>query len=413
MHAAKRGYRPRKQAAMDMPSPPLAHSSAATPAGGRWLPALRAATALARYLGAVTLFGLALGSRFVVADFLPTQGYPFLTFFPAVMLSAWLAGLGPGLACAALSIAGAWFYFIPPAQAFLPLSRADTVALVLFSAVLLIDCVILHVMNQALASRIRAEAALREADRQKDTFLATLSHELRNPLAPIRAAAHVIRLSEQSDERVRNATAVIERQAAQLARLVDDLLDVSRLTFGRLKLQREVVDLRMVVDSAIETSRPMIQARGHDFSLRLPAHPVMVEADVTRVAQCVSNLLNNACKFTPAPGGRVSVVLEAAPAGNACIRVQDNGHGIAPHMRARVFELFEQERRNGLHGNTGLGIGLALTRRLVEMHGGTVSVRSDGEGCGAEFEILLPLNAQPEPRPYEAPMRSNCHVSPP
>lgn len=521
----------------------------------RWLTGMRGAPGVARYLVALVLFAAALASRFALTGFLPTQGFPFLTFFPAVMLSAWIAGLGPGLVCSALSIGGAWYYFIPPADAFLPLSRPDTVALLFFSAVLLIDCVIIHVMNQALKSRaqamadleqsraqavaaaeqaererslldatfdtvpagiivadaqgrllrmnratekiwglapfshnvdgygewkgwwadgsprtgeriqphewglaralrgehchdivevepfgrpgqrlvtllsaapvldaagriiggvvvqvditdrIQAENALREADRQKDTFLATLSHELRNPLAPIRAAALVIRLSHLPDERARNAAAVIERQGAQLTRLVDDLLDTSRLKFGNLQLQPEEVDLREVIDSAIETSRPLIQASGHEFSLRMPDQPVTVDVDVTRVAQCVSNLVNNACKFTPGPGGRVSVTLEVLEEGWACVRVQDNGLGIAPHMLAKVFELFEQERRTGPHANTGLGIGLALTRRLIGMHRGKVIARSEGEGRGSQFEIFLPLKVRLQPSPGARPSR--------
>jgi len=246
------------------------------------------------------------------------------------------------------------------------------------------------VVQVDITARIEAERALREADRQKDTFLATLSHELRNPLAPIRAGAHIISLSTPADERVRKAAAVIERQSTLLARLVDDLLDVSRLRFGNIQLQRAQVDLRGVVEAGVETSRPLIQASGLDFDLQLPDAPVRVEADAARLAQCVSNLVNNACKFTPAPG-RVSVALAVDDPAWACLWVTDTGQGIAPGMQAKVFDLFAQERRSGMGGNTGLGIGLALTRRLIEMQGGRISVYSEGEGRGARFEIRLPL----------------------
>ncbi len=261
--------------------------------------------------------------------------------------------------------------------------------------------------------RLRArESALREADRQKDTFLATLAHELRNPLAPIRSAAQIIRLRGVQDEKVRTAGAVIERQSAQLARLVDDLMDVSRLNFGNMSLQRQVVDLRQVVDSALEASRPPLQAAGHVLEVHLPEQALMVEVDETRVAQCISNLVNNAGKFTPAPGGRITVDLRARGDGWASVAVRDNGQGISREMLGKVFELFAQEQRSGLGGNSGLGIGLALTRKLIEMHGGHVFGRSEGEGRGAEFEILLPLLTQagPPERPagdQEArPMRS-------
>ncbi len=246
------------------------------------------------------------------------------------------------------------------------------------------------VVQVDITDRIQAERALREADRQKDTFLATLSHELRNPLAPIRSAAHIIRLSPGTDERALRAAGVIERQSAQLARLVDDLLDVSRLNFGSLTLQRQRVDLRQVVQDALETSRPLAEANQHQLVLNLCASPLPVDADHTRIAQCVSNLVNNASKFTPA-GGRIEVDVAPLDGHWATVTVTDNGQGIEPDMIERVFELFTQERRSGMGGNSGLGIGLALVRRLVQMHGGQVHARSDGPGKGATFELRLPL----------------------
>ncbi|MFD0668641.1 hybrid sensor histidine kinase/response regulator [Ramlibacter sp. MAHUQ-53] len=260
------------------------------------------------------------------------------------------------------------------------------------------------VVQVDITERIEAERALRETDRQKDTFLATLSHELRNPLAPIRAAAHVLRLSALPGERARNAVAVIERQGTQLTRLVDDLLDISRLNFGNLRLRREPADLREVVRSALEVGGACLEASGHALQVDLPEAPVEAEVDAARLAQCVSNLVNNACKFMPPPG-RVDVTLATRGSDQgpeAVIRVRDTGQGIAPDMLPRVFELFAQEHRSGHSGNAGLGIGLALTRRLVELHGGRVDARSAGPGRGAEFEITLPMRAPAAPPPPPA-----------
>lgn len=650
----------------------------------RW----RTSPAVVRYSVAVALWALALAGRFALGGVLPATGFPFLTFFPAVLVSAYLAGIGPGLVASALSVAAAWYFFIGQARTFDHLSQPDVVALAFFAAVLLVDCVVIHVMNhsldrvreterhlresqdrlrrvldrlpvsvsildldgtrrevneasfmpsgstrgalvgqpfwqapwwardperqqqvrsaieqaahgqtvrfdtelaagrgparvlslevaplreaagrisalvtcgvditeraQALADlvhsradalaaaaaaererrvldatfnavpagiivadasgrlvrmnraneriwgiapystdiegygdwkgwwagdspragqrieshewglarslrgeectdiveiepfgqpgkrlvtllssapvldpagqvvggvvvqvditdHIRAEQALREADRQKDTFLATLSHELRNPLAPIRSAAHVLRLTFQADPRTRNAVAVIERQSAQLARLVDDLLDISRLNFDNLTLERAWVDLREVVDAALETSRPALEAAGHTLSVRLPAQPLMVQVDATRIAQCIANLLNNASKFT-APPGRIELEVVAQPGQQVVVRVADSGQGIAAEMLERVFDLFIQDQRSGMGGNTGLGIGLALTRRLVELHGGRVRAHSEGQGRGALFEIVLPM--EPPAESTARPMAGSTHATP-
>lgn len=502
----------------------------------------------ARFALAVSLYAVALAARFALEGQLPAEGFPFVTFYPAVLLSVYLAGLLPGLLVTALSVLSAWYFFMEPPGQLAHLSRPDAVALVFFAVVLLVGCIVIEVMNQALrrlrrtefqlriteqglrktqaeavtaaestlrerrlldavfnavpagiivadadgrllrmnranariwgiapysstvgeygewkgwwagdspsagqrlraedwglarslrtgqectdiveiepfdrpgtrlvtllssapvldpegavvggvvvqfdiTDRVQAERALREADRQKDTFLATLSHELRNPLAPIRSAAHVIRLAPGSDARAQRAAAVIERQCAQLARLVDDLLDVSRLNFGNLALERHRVDLRQVVEAALETSRPQVEASRLALSIRLGELPLPVDVDEARIAQCVSNLVNNACKFTPA-GGTIRVEALAIEPRWATVVVTDNGQGIAPHMLEKVFELFTQERRSGMGGNSGLGIGLALVRRLVQMHGGQVLARSAGPGCGASFEIRLPL----------------------
>ncbi|HEX6903124.1 MAG TPA: ATP-binding protein [Thermoanaerobaculia bacterium] len=234
----------------------------------------------------------------------------------------------------------------------------------------------------------RTEEALREADRRKDEFLAMLAHELRNPLAPIRNAAQALKLSGPADDRREWALEVIERQTQHLTRLVDDLLDVSRITRGKVTLAHEPLDLATVVHRAVEASRPLIDARRHHLSVVLPPEPVRLEGDLTRLVQVVGNLLNNAAKYTD-PGGHIGI--EAAREdGEAVIRVRDDGMGLPADLLPRVFDLFTQADRSLDRSQGGLGIGLTLVRQLVELHGGRVEARSDGPGHGSEFAVRLP-----------------------
>jgi signal transduction histidine kinase len=238
-------------------------------------------------------------------------------------------------------------------------------------------------------ARLReSERRLREADRRKDEFLAMLAHELRNPLAPIRNAVHVMKLLDTPDPNVRRSRDMIERQVQHLARLVDDLLEVSRITSGKIKLYKEPVDLAAVVARAVETSRPLIDARRHRLTVTLPPQTVCVEGDVTRLAQVLANLLNNAAKYTP-DGGQIWLTAEAA-GGEAVVRVRDTGMGIAADLLPTLFELFTQGDRSLARSEGGLGIGLTLVKRLVEMHGGRVEVSSAGPGKGSEFTVRLP-----------------------
>ena len=239
-----------------------------------------------------------------------------------------------------------------------------------------------------IEERRRAEASLREGDRRKDEFLAMLAHELRNPLAPIRNAVKLLRDAGQTDPVREWSRDVIERQVDQLTRLVDDLLDVSRITRGKIQLQIETLDLATVVSAAVETSRPRIDARRHQLELRLPGAPVRVAGDLVRLTQVVSNLLNNAAKFQD-EGGLISV-RAGLEDGEAVIRVRDQGTGIAPEMLGAVFELFAQAERTMDRAEGGLGIGLSLVKSLVEMHGGRVGVYSAGRGRGSEFTVRLP-----------------------
>jgi len=244
------------------------------------------------------------------------------------------------------------------------------------------------------------EAFLRDAGRQKDEFLATLAHELRNPLAPIRAAAHVIRLRQPTDALVVRARDTIERQTTHLARMVDDLLDVARITQGHMLLQCRPESVVSLVADAVDAVRPAIDAAHHVLEVHLPPESLQVNADATRVAQALLNLLNNAVKFTP-DGGRIDVTVRRVGT-HAEIAVQDTGIGISAEDRERIFGMFIQDHETLGRRQGGLGIGLALARKVIEMHGGSVTAQSPGHGRGSTFTIALPLREAP---PHEVAAR--------
>jgi two-component system, sensor histidine kinase len=256
-------------------------------------------------------------------------------------------------------------------------------------------------------------SALLETDRRKDEFLAMLAHELRNPLAAISNATHVLDHVGSGDGQVVRLCGVIGHQVRHLSRIVDDLLDVSRVLRGQVTLRPERIDLGVVLRNALLSSRPAAEARGHEVAVELPPEPCWVQADATRLEQVVSNLLHNAAKFTP-PGGRIRLTLEAQE-GAARIRVEDTGKGIPPAMLDRIFDVFTQIDPAFDRSQEGLGIGLTLVKSLVELHGGTVAAKSGGPGRGSEFLVGLPLVAEaaaeapsqaaPEPAPEEVPVR--------
>lgn len=239
-----------------------------------------------------------------------------------------------------------------------------------------------------IADRKRAEEALREADRRKDEFLALLAHELRNPIAPIQYAAELLSQVSLKDPRVERSTAIIGRQIAHMARLIDDLLDVSRLSSGKIVLQKEALRLADVVQAAAENNEPQIAARKHQLSIEV-ASDVFVEGDEARLVQVVTNLIGNAAKFTP-DGGRISIT-SMLRGGSVELLVEDTGIGIRNEAHGRIFELFTQENASLEQPRGGLGVGLALVKRLVEMHGGSVAVRSEGPGKGTTFIVRLPM----------------------
>jgi PAS domain S-box-containing protein len=263
-----------------------------------------------------------------------------------------------------------------------------------------------------LTDRKLAEIALREADRRKDEFLATLSHELRNPLAPIRTAVEVMRLARDNPALLEQARATLERQLQHLVRITDDLLDVSRITQNKIELRRRRLDLRTIVHGAIEAIQPLMDSRAQTLALDLPDQPLWADADATRLTQAFSNLLNNAAKYTEC-GGQISIGA-AADGTDAEITVADTGIGMAPEMLPRIFDMFTQLQAHRDRTFGGLGIGLSLARRLVELHDGTIDARSDGPGRGSIFTVRLPMASAPdeEAQPVQKDVRppARCRV---
>ncbi|HEV8071420.1 MAG TPA: response regulator [Planctomycetaceae bacterium] len=266
-------------------------------------------------------------------------------------------------------------------------------------------------LERAITDLQQAESALREADRRKDEFLATLAHELRNPLAPIRNAIQILHLKASTLEDWHNAAEVIDRQSRQMTHLVDDLLDISRITRGKLALRMQPVKLREVIEGAIETSRPLIGARGHQLNVDIQQEDLILNGDLTRLSQILSNLLNNAAKFTE-PGGTISLAAKR-DGGEVLISVKDNGVGIPAEVMPCVFQMFAQF--DGHRSQGGLGIGLQLVKSLVEMHGGTIEASSAGADQGSEFVVRLPLalnstHAADPPVAAEAPASGRLRV---
>jgi PAS domain S-box-containing protein len=263
--------------------------------------------------------------------------------------------------------------------------------------------------KRAEEARREREARLTEADRRKDEFLAVLAHELRNPLAPLRAGLELIRLSGDTSAAVDRTRAIMERQVGHMVRLIDDLLDVSRITSGKIQLQRRPTPLDLLISTAVDANREAIAAARLTLDVRLPDPPVWLDADPTRGVQVISNVLHNAVKFTD-PGGRIAISAEVEPAAAGAgpllaLTIADSGVGITPEMLPRVFDLFTQDRAVTGRSHAGLGIGLALARRLIEMHGGAIEARSEGTGRGSAFTIRLPVSGEVAASPAAAKPR--------
>ena len=263
-----------------------------------------------------------------------------------------------------------------------------------------------------ITDRKAIERALREADRRKDEFIATLAHELRNPLAPMSNLLALMKTAEDDKQLVRTARDTIERQLSKMVRLVDDLLDVNRISRNTIELKRQPVELSSALEDVIDTCAPIVEQHGHQLDIKLPEEKIYLEADPARLSQVLSNLINNACKFTPS-GGSIGVDV-ARRDGHAVIKVKDSGVGIPPDQLNHIFDMFAQVRDPSSDFQGGLGIGLALAKQLVEMHGGKIEARSEGRHAGSEFVVKLPVLTE-EPGTVSMPegqaaMPSGCRV---
>ncbi|HUQ11826.1 MAG TPA: hybrid sensor histidine kinase/response regulator [Steroidobacteraceae bacterium] len=345
-----------------------------------------------RYVAAIGVVLVIFALRAALAPLLGLQA-PLLPFLLGVMIAAYLGGRGPAILASALTpfLATIWFTSWPHDAP--PFQWMAHVAFFLLLAVL--TAFIMHALQEAVLradeNAIRAEAsaqALRENDRRKDEFLAMLAHELRNPLTPVRNVAYILGRKPGDVANVRRASEMLDRQASHLTRLVDDLLDVARITHRRVDLKREILNLEHVVDLALETVQPTIESRRQLVTTTITASQVYVDGDVVRLCQVVSNLLTNASKYS-AEGQRILVNVEGNET-KAIISVRDHGQGIDAQIKPHLFELFMQGDRSLDRAQGGLGVGLTIVKHLVEMHGGTVEALSEGVGKGSEFRVSLP-----------------------
>jgi len=379
---------------------------------------------VARYVTSVALVGLFLGIRLTLGGVLGDT-VPYLQFFPAIMLAAWLGGLGPGLLGTALASLLARYFFLQPAHSFMIHDTADAVSLPLFFLIGTVISLLVESLRRAEeAQRVQAElandraraltdaaavisAARSDADaanRLKDDFLATLSHELRTPLNAIAGYARLLRRGVFDDGRREHALRVIERNAATLTQMVEDVLDVSRIVAGKIRINVQTVDIARTIEDAVATVKPAADARGVRIHTVLDVGAGPVAGDPERLQQVVWNLLSNAVKFTPRDG-RVQVRL-ARVESHVEIAVSDTGAGIPPEFLPHVFERFRQADSRYSREHGGLGLGLAIAREVVHLHGGTIHAASDGVQKGATFVVRLPVmivHATPELEPERHP----------
>lgn len=319
-------------------------------------------------------------ARWLLLPVLGTK-VPFLLLWPAVLFSAWFGGLVPGLLTTLLAALCELYFVLHPPFTFQVTDPSEAIGVVLF--------VMLGGMVSLLAEWLhRANRAVQEEYRRKDVFLTTIAHELRNPLAPIRNALTILKAPGADSDAMTYAVEVLDRQVRQMVRLVDDLLDVSRIARGKVHLQKQSVGLASVVHQAVETSRPLIEARSQELTVSLPSNLAPLSADPARLAQVLTNLLNNAAKYTD-EGGHIWLTVEQDKE-EVILRVRDTGIGIPAEMLPRIFDMFAQVNSTLARSQGGLGIGLALVRGLVELHGGRVEVHSEGRGKGSEFVVRLP-----------------------
>jgi signal transduction histidine kinase/ActR/RegA family two-component response regulator len=343
----------------------------------------------ARYAVAALAMVLATAARWLLKHYFDNS-YPFALIFLGIIGSAWYGGFGPAFFASVLGLVSAWAApdNRPPAGP--PLLGLGMYFLFSLGIAGLGGMIVRA--RERIARQIEEltcqQAELRLVDQRKDQFLAVLAHELRNPLAPIASALDILKQPGIDAATAVKARDVADRQLKHMTRLVDDLLDVSRIMRGKIELRKEKVELAAIVARAVETARPLVEGSRHQLEVSLPDEPLWLEADLVRLAQAVGNLLCNAAKYTE-PGGTISLTA-MCDAGEVALRVRDNGIGIAPEVMPRLFQMFMQVAPGATRSQGGLGIGLTLVKSLIEMHGGTVEARSEGLGKGSEFLIRLP-----------------------
>ncbi len=363
------------------------------------------AAKVAAYGGAVAVTLGALFVRWFLDPWLG-NGVPYITLYGAVAIAVWFGGLGPAVLAMLLGYAVVNVRYVSDLGTVSVNGAAESIALALFT----LSCSLIIVLGEAMRrarDRYRISEAqvserareLARADANKSRFLAVLAHELRNPLAPLRTGLALLRMRAQGDASTAETHEMMERQITQLARLIDDLLDVARIDRGKLELRTQRLPIDQVLRTAIDTAKPNLDAQGHRLEVRYAPEGLYVEGDLVRLAQVVSNLLNNAAKFTP-PKGRIELSAHAEDK-TLFVRVADNGVGIAPERLREVFDMFVQVEP-GAAAAGGLGLGLTLARAIVRRHGGDIEVRSPGRGKGAEVIVRLPLAAAPAAVEVEA-----------
>ncbi|MCA9132755.1 MAG: HAMP domain-containing histidine kinase, partial [Planctomycetales bacterium] len=359
----------------------------------RWL--------VAKYSFALLCVTLATWIRLELAEILGDR-MPFGTYFLAVFIAAWLGGAGPGLLCLAGSIVAAAHFIVEPANSLFISEPAPLLSLLVFGLVGTVTILLFH--GLARKSELASESfrriellnqRLTAADRAKDEFISVLAHELRNPLAPMQSAAELLQHPAVSPAQVAATGKLYARHLAHMRHLVDDLFHVSRYLRGQLNLQWEIVDLRQPIGNAVEFINAALEEKSLVLKILLPPEPLMLRVDPVRITQAVANLLVNAVKFTP-HGGSITLLVERS--GNeAKIMVKDSGIGIDPSMHNMIFEPFNQVVPGRARLNGGLGLGLTLVKKVIELHGGKVAVASAGLGRGSCFTISLPILHQPTP----------------
>jgi signal transduction histidine kinase/CheY-like chemotaxis protein len=376
----------------------------------------------------IAILGSALVFAIRTSSVRPLGGFiTSVTFLLAVLGSGLLGGWKPALLTTFVCLANERFFFTAPRHSFTIPSGNDTMRILVYGASGFAIALLCEGLQRAWSrvadrqrrleremsermtvaqERLQLVEQLRQADRRKDEFLATLAHELRNPLAPLSNALELWSFAKEKPGQLDELRGMMQRQVRQMTRLIDDLLDVSRISRGKISLQTERVDLRGVIGAVVEALRPIAAVNNQRLEVSLPEEPVAIRGDATRISQVVGNVLNNAAKYTP-EGGQIVLEVSRQP-GNVYISVRDTGCGIPADQLSSIFEMFQQVDQTLDRAQGGLGIGLTLAKRLIELHGGTIDAKSDGPGQGSEFVITLPAETaepagEPEPRPSKPP----------